>query len=92
MTSDGPYRHALPYLAARAEIELGAERQFDPDVAQVFLSAPEQVWANIRHDVGMPRAHSIFPVPPGSQLSPRRSESIKGRLKALGFDGSAQKH
>ncbi len=92
VTSDGLFRRALPNLAARAEVELGAERQFDPDVAQVFLSAPEQVWADIRQDVGMPRARSIFSVPPGSQRSPRRSESIKGRLKAPSFDGSAPKH
>ncbi len=92
MTSDRPYRHALPYLAARAEIEREAERQFDPDVVQVFLSTPEQVWADIRHDVGIPRAQSIISVPAGSQLSPRRSESIKGGVKALGFNDPARKY
>jgi len=51
MTSDRPYRRALPLSTARAEITLESGRQFDPEVVQVFLSIPEQVWNNIRLEV-----------------------------------------
>jgi ribonuclease P protein subunit RPR2 len=37
MTSDRPYRAALPVEAALDEIEGGAGTQFDPDVAHAFL-------------------------------------------------------
>jgi putative nucleotidyltransferase with HDIG domain len=39
MTSTRPYRRALPTLNALAEIERCAGTQFDPDIAQAFLSA-----------------------------------------------------
>jgi len=48
MTSDRPYRRALPFAAAKAEIIRESGRQFDPKVAEAFLSLPEQVWENIR--------------------------------------------
>ena len=48
MTSDRPYRSALPYQAAREEIVRCSGRQFDPDVVQTFLGIPEQVWKRIR--------------------------------------------
>jgi response regulator RpfG family c-di-GMP phosphodiesterase len=51
MTSDRPYRRALPLNTARAEITLESGRQFDPEVVQVFLSVPEEVWNNIRLEV-----------------------------------------
>jgi len=51
MTSDRPYRRALPTSTARAEITLESGRQFDPEVVQVFLSLPEQIWENIRLEV-----------------------------------------
>jgi putative nucleotidyltransferase with HDIG domain len=38
MTSDRPYRKALPYETAIAELERGAGSQFDPDVVQAFLA------------------------------------------------------
>lgn len=42
MTSDRPYRQALPFDAAIAEIEYGSGNQFDPALAQTFLVlAPE---------------------------------------------------
>lgn len=51
MTSDRPYRRALPFATARAEIEREAGRQFDPGVVKVFLSIPEQTWQTIRAEV-----------------------------------------
>jgi hypothetical protein len=37
MTSDRPYHSALPFQAARDEIERKAGILFDPEVARVFL-------------------------------------------------------
>jgi response regulator RpfG family c-di-GMP phosphodiesterase len=53
MTSDRPYRKALPYSKAREEIKRESGRQFDPEVVGVFLSIPEQEWGTIRLDVLM---------------------------------------
>jgi response regulator RpfG family c-di-GMP phosphodiesterase len=70
MTSDRPYRRALPFSAAKAEIIRESGRQFDPEVVQAFLSIPENVWEKIpqgvkgRHRGG--RAPAFRPVPPGS--------------------------
>ncbi len=50
MTSDRPYRRALPFAVARAEISFESGRQFDPLVVQAFLALPEQVWQDIRRD------------------------------------------
>ena len=49
MTSDRPYRNALSFAAARAEITRESGRQFDPEVVRVFLSIPESRWLEIRH-------------------------------------------
>ena len=43
MTSDRPYRAAMPDSAAREEIERWKGRQFDPEVVKVFLSMPEKI-------------------------------------------------
>ncbi len=48
MTTDRPYRQALPLSVARGEILRESGRQFDPEVVGVFLSIPEEVWENIR--------------------------------------------
>ena len=50
MTSDRPYRAALPFDAARNEIERESGQQFDPDVARIFLQIPEAVWRKIRRE------------------------------------------
>ena len=41
MTSDRPYRKALPYSVAREEIAREAGSQFDPEIVKAFLSIPE---------------------------------------------------
>ncbi len=64
MTSDRPYRRALPFAAARAEITRESCRQFDSDVVRVFLSIPEEVWENIRLEVAGLRLKRESP-PPG---------------------------
>lgn len=47
MTSDRPYRAALPFENARREVERGAGMQFDPQVANVFLTIPKETWQAI---------------------------------------------
>jgi len=59
MTSDRPYRRALPYQAAREEIERESGRLFDPEIVQVFLSVPEQVWQDIQAEVAGHARHVI---------------------------------
>jgi response regulator RpfG family c-di-GMP phosphodiesterase len=44
MTSDRPYRSALPFQAARNEIGRKAGIQFDSQVAAVFLKIPNETW------------------------------------------------
>jgi len=48
MTSERPYRAALPYPVAREEISRCSGSQFDPQVVRAFLTIPEEVWARIR--------------------------------------------
>jgi HD-GYP domain-containing protein (c-di-GMP phosphodiesterase class II) len=48
MTSDRPYRAALPIEAACLEIERCSGTQFDPRVAAAFLSIPADRWREIR--------------------------------------------
>ncbi len=44
MTSDRPYRKALPFDRATAEIFKYRGSQFDPTIADLFLSIPRQHW------------------------------------------------
>jgi cyclic di-GMP phosphodiesterase len=63
MTSDRPYRRALPFGTARAEIERESGRQFDPEVVKVFLSIPEQTWQTIRAEVSSRRTRTLAHAP-----------------------------
>jgi len=58
MTSDRPYRSALSFENARAEITRESARQFDPDVVRVFLSLPDSTWKEIRQQAANPHAMS----------------------------------
>lgn len=51
MTSDRPYRAALSIDDARTEISEWSGRQFDPAVAQAFLSIQAESWREIRERV-----------------------------------------
>jgi response regulator RpfG family c-di-GMP phosphodiesterase len=48
MTSNRPYRKALPFSAARDEIVRESGRQFDPEVVRIFSSISQKVWEDIR--------------------------------------------
>ena len=47
MTSDRPYRRALPWAVAREEIRRESGQQFDPQVVRAFFAIPEEVWEDI---------------------------------------------
>ena len=48
MTSDRPYRAALPFVNAQSEIERLAGIQFDSQVVNVFLHIPHETWETFR--------------------------------------------
>lgn len=48
ITSDRPYHAALPFQAARNEIERNAGILFDSKVTEVFLAIPNETWEVIR--------------------------------------------
>lgn len=52
MTSDRPYRKALPLEEALAELRRGAGRQFDPRVVEVFLRLVEEGRISVRWSDG----------------------------------------
>jgi response regulator RpfG family c-di-GMP phosphodiesterase len=44
MTSDRPYRNALPFAAMLEEVRLCSGSQFDPEIIDVFLRIPKTAW------------------------------------------------
>jgi len=48
MTSDRPYRAALPFEAAAEEMIRCSGSHFDPQVVSAFASVPLDVWQQIR--------------------------------------------
>ena len=72
MTSDRPYRQALPFETARQEIIRESGKQFDPDIVRVFLSLPEEIWQNIRRKVGRVRGRISHPYPDEGGLFTRK--------------------
>ena len=60
MTSDRPYRRALPESVARDEILRESGGQFDPEVVQAFLSIPLEHWAKICGEVERMLASNPF--------------------------------
>jgi len=77
MTSDRPYRRALPLSAARAEVLRESGRQFDPEVVRVFLSIPDQTWENIRMEVAGRRGAGRAMLATPSRSDPKPSGSSK---------------
>ncbi len=59
MTSDRPYRRALPFHASREVIERGAGKQYDSQVARVFLSIPDETWETIRRETAAIQAFAF---------------------------------
>lgn len=60
MTSDRPYRKALPVSAAREEIQRFSGVQFDPRVVEAFLSKNDSFWTEIRKNIGDPFRYLQF--------------------------------
>ena len=50
MTSDRPYRRALPFETSREVIARGTGKQYDSQVATIFLGIPEETWKVIRRE------------------------------------------
>ena len=50
MTSDRPYRTALPMKTARSVIEVGRGELFDPQIVDAFLAVDNDAWKLIRQD------------------------------------------
>jgi putative nucleotidyltransferase with HDIG domain len=44
MTSERPYRTALPLSRVASEAQRGSGTQFDPEIVEAFLSAPPTTW------------------------------------------------
>ena len=65
MTSDRPYRRALPFKISREVIERGAGKLYDQPVANVFLNICDETWEAIRretaaiHSFGLATASDI---------------------------------
>jgi putative nucleotidyltransferase with HDIG domain len=51
ITSDRPYRKAKSFSAAREEIKRCSGTQFDPNVVEVYLSLPDQIWEDLRGEI-----------------------------------------
>lgn len=77
MTSDRPYRKALPFRVAIEEIRKEAGHQFDPEIVRVFLTIPEADWVRVRaahiHPVKSRVAQPPIPLP----ALPTQPEELK---------------
>ena len=49
--SDRPYRPAKSLTAARKEIQAWSGRQFDPEVVEVFLRMPDEIFEDLRREI-----------------------------------------
>jgi putative nucleotidyltransferase with HDIG domain len=49
--SDLPFRPARSLAEARKQIQTWAGRQFDPEVVEVFLKMPEDIWEDLRKNI-----------------------------------------
>lgn len=54
MTSDRPYRKAVPLQVAKREIQAHAGTQFDSKIVEIFLSLPDSLWEELRRNIGEP--------------------------------------
>ncbi|MGB6193836.1 MAG: HD domain-containing phosphohydrolase, partial [Terracidiphilus sp.] len=51
ITSDRPYRKARTFEMAREEILRCSGSQFDPNVVEVFLKIPNELWHELRNEI-----------------------------------------
>ena len=51
ITCDRPYRKAQSLDAARAEIKRCSGTQFDPEIVDVFLRMPDNIWEDLRREI-----------------------------------------
>jgi diguanylate cyclase (GGDEF)-like protein/putative nucleotidyltransferase with HDIG domain len=64
ITSDLPYRPARSLDVAREEIRQSSGSQFDPEVANTFLSMPDNIWVDVGKAIQsdmQPNAHPAKP-------------------------------
>jgi HD-GYP domain-containing protein (c-di-GMP phosphodiesterase class II) len=59
MTSDRPYRRALPFEASLEVIERGAGKEYDSQMAKVFLNIPGETWKVIRRETAAIQAFAF---------------------------------
>lgn len=57
ITSDRPYRKARSFDAAREEILRCAGTQFDPNVVDVFMKIPNELWLELRAEINGQNKH-----------------------------------
>ena len=55
MTSDRPYRMALPFDAVISEVKRCSGTQFDPEIVDIFLSIPRERWEDVGKRSFIPR-------------------------------------
>jgi response regulator RpfG family c-di-GMP phosphodiesterase len=75
MTSDRTYRKATGLSEVYAEVSRERGMQFDPQIADLFLKTPEQVWQQIRDSLNqqLPSGNTVTPnslAPPLPILDP----------------------
>jgi HD-GYP domain-containing protein (c-di-GMP phosphodiesterase class II) len=85
MTSDRPYRRALPFSAAWHEIKRGSGSQFDPEVVHEFMGVPKEVWTNIRLEASDVRLPAVAMKPVSPELLSQNNPLHRGppRIGAL---------
>src|SRR5580692_130266 len=49
--SDRPYRPARSFVEARKEIQAWVGRQFDPEVVEVFVKMPDEIFEDLRREI-----------------------------------------
>jgi putative nucleotidyltransferase with HDIG domain len=57
ITSDRPYRKARSFDEARQEILRCSGTQFDPNVVEVFLKIPNELWHELRAEINGDNRH-----------------------------------
>jgi response regulator RpfG family c-di-GMP phosphodiesterase len=72
MTSDRPYRLALPFQEARETIERESGRLFDSRVAAVFLSSSTESWEAVRTETAKIQLSTAISAPPECLTIPEK--------------------